>query len=213
MTPHSPAPKILILSGSPRQPSYTRSLSNAIADELARLGADVLLWDAHDHPLPLADPAYHHTASTHPDPEVVDLDARAQAADAFVLATPIYHNSYSGVLKNALDLLNIRPHFSMKPVGLVSHGGDRSPQGVDHLRIVARGLNAITIPTQVCTRRSDFEAAPDGRHRIGDAAIADRIVRFSSELIALSILLRPLQHERAIERLVGSVAPSPGQSG
>lgn len=213
MTDQNPAPKILIISGSMRKPSYTRSLSTCVAGELGQLGAEVRLWDAQNPALPLADPAFHHSASKHPDAGVVELDALATAADAFVFATPIYHNSYSGVLKNALDLLNIRPHFSMKPVGLVSHGGDRSPQAVDHLRIVCRGLNAITIPTQVCTQRSDFEDTDeDGVHHVLDGPILERVRRFTSELLALTILLRSLQLEGAAERLVDSVSKASGLS-
>ncbi len=70
-------------------------------------------------------------------------------------SSPVYHNSYSGVLKNTLDHLDI-PHFRNKAVGLVSHGGDGSTQPVDHLRVVVRGLNGIATPTNVCTRKDDY---------------------------------------------------------
>lgn len=199
------APKILILSGSIRTPSYTRTLSTCVGDELTRLGAAVTHWDALEPPLPLADPTFHKSAFEYPDPGVIALDTLATATDAFVFATPVYHNSYSGVLKNILDLLNIRPHFQMKPVGLISHGGDRSSQAVDHLRIVARGLNAVASPTQVCTQRTDFEEEGSS-HRVANEQILDRIHRLSTELIALAMLLRPLQHPNAMQHLVDSLS-------
>lgn len=200
------APKILIISGSIRMPSYTRTLSAAVGHEFSTLGAVVTIWDAADPRLPIADPLYHRSASEYPDPGVVELDSLATHADAFVLATPVYHNSYSGVLKNILDLLNIEPHFAMKPLGLISHGGDRSPQAVDHLRIVARGLNAITAPTQVCTQRADYTEECD-EYRLINEQILTRVHRFCSEMIALATLLRPLQSAQATQRLVASLQP------
>jgi NAD(P)H-dependent FMN reductase len=80
-----------------------------------------------------------------------------------------------------LDHLTIRC-FHLKPVGLVSHGGNRNTQAVDHLRIVVRGLLGVAIPTQVCTADKDYdEAAQD--YSISNSAIAQRIDRFVGELL------------------------------
>jgi NAD(P)H-dependent FMN reductase len=154
--------------------------------------------------LPIADPAFHKSASEYPHDDVVRLDALARAADAFVLSTPVYHNSYSGVLKNMLDLLNIEPHFRYKPVGLVSNGGDRSSQAVDHLRIVARGLNAVATPTHVCTHKFDFVEEGEG-YRLVDEGILQRVDRFARELLVFALLLRPVQHEHAVQALLNSI--------
>src|SRR5438876_203322 len=83
----------------------------------------------------------------------------------FVRGSPVYHNSFSGILKNALDSLSIQ-QFRNKPVALMSCGNsDRTgSQPCDHLRIVARGLLAVAIPTQVITLPSDFTFA-QGRYR------------------------------------------------
>ena len=43
-------------------------------------------------------------------------------ADFFILGTPNYHGSFSGILKNALDHLNM-DYFKMKPVGLIGNSG------------------------------------------------------------------------------------------
>lgn len=117
------------------------------------------------------------------------------AADAFVLGSPLYHNSYSGALKNALDYLGIK-HFRKRPVGLASHGG-ASSQAVDHLRIVVRGVLGIAITTQVCTADADFAEAPgpDGLYAVIDAGIHDRIERFAAELILFGRQLRAVRAE------------------
>ena len=112
---------------------------------------------------------------------------RAALAQGFVLLSPIYHNSYSAILKNAIDHLAIR-QFAGKAVALGSHGGNRSSQAVDHLRIVARGLNAIAIPAQVSTDDTDYTNCETG-YTLSSVPILQRIERVADELIRLATAL------------------------
>ena len=64
------------------------------------------------------------------DDNLAEFLTLAAACDAFVLGTPVYHDSYSGVLKNALDHLG-SASLGGKVFGLVSHGGQRTTQAVD----------------------------------------------------------------------------------
>jgi azobenzene reductase len=185
---------ILLLSGSTREVSCTRVLAETIEAHLGALGAETFHWDLRERPLPIADPNYHHDPSCHPDPAVRDLVHLAAGASGFVLASPIYHNSYSGVLKNALDHLSIG-QVQLKPVGLASHGGHRSPQAVDHLRIVVRGLLGLAIPTQVCTSGEDFCEGRPGAP-LSNQGILQRIDRFALELVALAGATGPLRQGR-----------------
>jgi NAD(P)H-dependent FMN reductase len=186
---------VVLLARSPRQPSYTRSLARAIGCALEDRDARVHLLDLCATPLPPVVPALRAKRSQHPDPEVARLYRLAEAADAYVLASPTYHNSYAGVLKNALDYLTLRD-FRYRPVGLASHGG-RSTQAVDHLRQVVRGVLGVAIPTQVCTRESDFSGAPDGDglYEVRDPDILARIERFSDELVLFARHLAALRAE------------------
>lgn len=114
---------VMLLCGSTRPDSYTRAGLQAAADHLRQSGADPWMWDPAVDPLPMADPAYHREPTTHPDSAVRRLVAKADGARAFILGTPIYHNSYAGVLKNCLDLLSIA-QFAHKPVALLAHGSN-----------------------------------------------------------------------------------------
>ncbi len=174
---------VVVLAGSPRKVSYTRSLARYIGQALDQRGARVDLFDLYETPLPPLDPEARGLRPKHPDRTVETLYRLTDGADAYVLATPTYHNSYAGVLKNALDHLAIRD-FRYRPVGLASHGG-RSTQAVDHLRQVVRGVIGVSIPCQVCTRESDYSAAPDsaGLFRITESEILTRIDRFAEELL------------------------------
>ena len=185
--------EIVILAGSPRRHSYTRSLARSIGDVLSRDGARIGLIDLHEMPLPPLNPELRGAPGDHPDTDVATLLRLAAAADAYVLASPTYHNSYAGVLKNALDYLSIHD-FRYRPVGLVGHGG-RSTQAVDHLRQVVRGVLGVSIPTQVCTQDTDYaaELGDSGFYDIVDADIAERVERFAKELLLFAEHMRGLR--------------------
>lgn len=185
---------VLVLSGSVRAVSYTRTLAELAADALRSRGIETMHWNLRDSPLPVADPEYHHDPAANPDPVVRELVAATDWADACVWASPIHHNSYSGVLKNALDHVAIR-NLRYKPVGLLSHGGNRSTQAVDHLRVVARGLMAVAIPTQVCTARQDFGGPGVDGYELLSADIAARLDRFATELIMFAQLFRHVREQ------------------
>ncbi len=180
---------ILLLGGSHARPSRTGALLRAVELMLQRKGAEVEVWDLAERPLPLADPAYYSRPGEHPAATVRELAEAADLADGMVLASPLYHNSYSGALKNALDLLSTR-QFEGKPVGLASNsGGAHGTQAVDHLRLVVRGLRGVAIPTQVVTLDGDY-APIDGGHRLANPSIEERLERFAEELLWFVARLR-----------------------
>jgi len=105
--------------------------------------------------------------------------ARIGAADAVLLAAPVYRASFPGVLKNLLDLLPVEA-LRDKPVGIVAMGG--SPHhylGVDgHLRLVLAWFGALTLPNSVYLTGRDFaegkltaESAAADMIALGDALI------------------------------------------
>lgn len=194
---------VLLISGSVAKQSYTRTLVGVVEDALLRMRVATTHCNPRVRPLPMADPEFHHQPSRHPDSEVRALVAEASAADAFIWASPIHHNSYSAVLKNVLDHLAI-PQFQYKPVGLIGHGGNRSTQAVDHLRIVARGLLAVVIPTQVCTAKQDFTELND-RLEIVSSDILRRVERFAIELTAFAQLFRDFRATLALSAVDASV--------
>ena len=195
---------VVAILGSPRAPSYTRSLAVAIIRALEARGAAVETLDLRATPLPPMMPELRAKRCEHPDPEAARLFRLAETADAYLLASPVYHNSYSGVLKNALDYLMLRD-LRDRPVALASHGG-RSTQAVDPLRIAVRGLLGVAIPAQICTAVSDFSPEPDadGLYAVTDADIQARIARQADELLLFAKHLGALRAEKAALRQTGS---------
>ncbi|WP_442602831.1 NADPH-dependent FMN reductase [Paenibacillus sp. KN14-4R] len=174
--------RILLISGSMANPAHTTTLIQYIANQLEKRDCSITIWNLQEKPLPFLDPKFHHNPAEHPDPTVQEFVQIASKADAFVIGTPNYHNSYSGVVKNALDILNF-DQFKNKPVGLVANGGGiRSTQPVDHLRIVIRGLLGIAIPVQVVTCNNDF-VSENGGYQLSDETIKSRVTMFADQLV------------------------------
>jgi FMN reductase len=106
-----------------------------------------------EHPLPFADgrPLDQLPA------EAAGVVGELVRADAVLLASPVYRASFTGALKNLLDLAPIEA-LRDKPVGIVAMGA--SPHhylGVDqHLRAVLAWFGALAAPTSVYLESSHF---------------------------------------------------------
>lgn len=172
---------VLCVSGSPRLPSRTAALTGAIAAELAAGGARCWTWDLADRPVLGGAVARPHAGATSSE-----FVRAVGAADAVVLASPVYHNSCSGLLKSALDELD--GELRRKPVALLSSASSRSTQALDHLRLVARALGAVVVPGQVVSSAVDH-AGPECRHLLRDRAVIERVSAVAAELLWLAWLI------------------------
>jgi azobenzene reductase len=186
---------VLVLCGSVGRRSRTRTLLKVVAAGCKLQGLEPIWYDLGDHDLGIADPAYHHRPELHPSAEVRDLSALAARAEAFIIGSPVYHNSYSGVLKNCLDHLTTS-HFEGKPVALACHGGTlRSMQPADQLRLVIRGMHGMATVNQVVSADTDFQVM-NGGLVLSNRALFDRVARLVRELAFLMDRLAPQPSER-----------------
>lgn len=186
---------ILVFSGSARPMSRTLLVAALVTQMLRRAGATATIWDLAARPVPFADPTYHDDPGANPDPMVRQLVGEADAADGFVLASPVYHNSFSGVLKNALDCLSIA-QFRHKPAGLVAFGGSLTAiQVCDQMRVVIRGLHGLAVPTQLVAVNADFGTGDNGRARIDNPGLIRRGRRMISEIEMLAQVRNPTTKE------------------
>lgn len=107
---------ILILSSSLNADSNSRVLAREAQRVLQQDGRAAELLDLRDFALPLCDggAAYSH-------PDVTRLAGRLRAADAFIIATPIYNYDATGALKNAIELTGAA--WENKVVGFLCAAG------------------------------------------------------------------------------------------
>jgi NAD(P)H-dependent FMN reductase len=108
------------------------------------------------------------------------------AADAVLLASPVYRGSFTGALKNLLDLTPVEA-LRGKPVGLVAMGATLHHYlGVDwHLRAVLAWFGALALPTSVYLESAQFT---DGK--LADPAARAALSDLVAGLIALSGVAR-----------------------
>ncbi|MCA9753648.1 MAG: NAD(P)H-dependent oxidoreductase [Gemmatimonadetes bacterium] len=161
--------------------STTRRALDVVADEILATGATIDLVDLAALPLPFREaPAWEVHAGT------VELRDRVARADALLLGTPEYHNSFSGALKNALDLLGA-DQLRGKLFGLLGVGGGAygALNALGHLRYVVRGVGGWSLPAQVSVASSG-QAFADGRPL--DRELDQRLRAFGKELVRFARL-------------------------
>lgn len=162
----STGPTVTAVCGSVRSGSYTKTALEAALDGAESVGGSTDLIDLGAFDLPPLDPSGPGIS------DADDLRHRIRAADSILLGTPVYHGSFSGVLKNAIDYCGF-DEFEHKTVGLLAVAGGRFPiSALDHLRSVCRSLNAWVLPYQAAVPRS--RVAFDGSNFI-DTDLESRV--------------------------------------
>ena len=106
--------KILGLSGEYRTTSKCGLLVNIALGIAKEKGAEVIFWDLDTDPLPIVG-----EEGCWENENVKRFQDLATSCDAFLAASPEYHGTMSGAMKNTFDWLYGK-HISGKPVGLMS---------------------------------------------------------------------------------------------
>jgi NAD(P)H-dependent FMN reductase len=149
-----PDTHVVAICGSLRDRSHTRQSLRLVLRGAGEVGATGELLDLREYELP----PYDADIGSQGDSDA--LTEAVERADSVVLGTPMYHGSYSGVLKNALDYCGF-DEFENTTVGLLAVAGGSFPvTALEHLRSVCRALDAWVIPHQVAIPRAS--AAFDG---------------------------------------------------
>lgn len=162
--------RIVGLAGSLSKPSRTRALVEAAIERATArfwLEAEVLDLFAFQPSLGAA------ARLGDLDPAARAAVERLLAADALVLASPVYKGSYGGLFKHLLDLLDPTA-LTGKPVLLgATGGGPRHALVIEHqLRPLLGFFEAQTLATGIYAADADFE---DGR--VTDPAAIERLDR------------------------------------
>jgi FMN reductase len=151
-------------------------LRRAVAEALVRGEVEHTLLDLAEHPLPFADGR----------PVESEVLATIAAADAVLLATPVYRGTFTGALKNLLDLLPVES-LQGKPVAIVAMGAtEHHHHGADwHLRDVLAWFAALVLPTSVYLTSADFTDGVPGE------AAGSALDQLLAGLVALAEVVPP----------------------
>ncbi|MFC5458784.1 NADPH-dependent FMN reductase [Massilia niabensis] len=176
---------IVLLGGSPSPHSSTSRLLQHVGEKLARHGRRVTRIEAREldpHALLSADCG---------EPGIARVLAQIAAADALVVATPVYKAAYSGLLKAVLDLLP-QDGLAGKLVLPLATGGSQSHMlSLDYaLRPVLASMTPRSILPSIYATSGQLERQADGSLALAPAIaarVAQGVEQLAFELHAIEL--------------------------
>jgi NAD(P)H-dependent FMN reductase len=169
---------ILCVAGSMRDGSYSTKVLKIALELAKKRGAEVRLLDLGKTVLPLRDPSA-------PAPGQVEEAAETVAwADAFILASPDYHGSMSGAIKNFLD--HFYTEFAGKLFGYIVASHEKGLTAMDQIRTAVRQCYGWSMPYGVSVNgEQDF-----ANGQIANTEVSRRLEMMSRDLVVYSRLIR-----------------------
>jgi FMN reductase len=149
---HCPVCTIVGIGGTLRQGSSTECALTVALAEASAHGANVRLFDGEAL---VRLPTYDSESVTR-SPLQLDLVEAIRSADGVIIATPAYHGTISGLVKNAIDTLedlrmDVRPYLHGRAVGCIAtaHGWQSGGSTLNALRSVIHALRGWPTPLGV----------------------------------------------------------------
>jgi FMN reductase len=187
MAPERPSPLIVGIGGTVRTPSSSeRVLGLALAAAEAAGARTQLIGGEVLSRLPIYNPA-----DPGEPPERSALVEAVRAADGVIVATPGYHGSLSGLIKNALDSLeplreDARPYLDGRAVGciVVADGWQACGSALAALRSIVHALRGWPTPLGATINSAlkpfgDDGALIDPRDAFQVETVARKVVEFA----------------------------------
>ncbi|MEN9231224.1 MAG: NADPH-dependent FMN reductase [Thermostichus sp. DG02_5_bins_236] len=178
------AARFVAIGGSRRPNSSTYRALEVARREFENLGILLHILDLRQMNLPFVDGSESYADY----PDVAVLKEALKQADGIILASPEYHGSISGSLKNALDLLSF-DELEGKVFGLISVlGGETNSNTLNQMRLIVRWVRGWVIPDQIAIGRA--WNAFDEQGNLKDENLQQRFQRFAQSLVTNTHKLR-----------------------
>ncbi len=181
--------RIGIILGSTRPNRNGEQVARWVYDIASRRSdAEYELVDLRDYPLPHLDEPLPPSMGQYQNDHTKAWADKIASFDGFVIVTPEYNHSTSGVLKNAIDYLYAE--WNNKAVGFVSYGGVGGARAAEHLRLVAGELQMADVRQQVAlsllTEFENFSVFKPGDYNLAALdTLLDQVVAWSTALAPL----------------------------
>jgi NAD(P)H-dependent FMN reductase len=181
--------KIGIILGSTRPGRNGKAISDWVYEIASkRTDAQFEVVDLLDYPLPHLDEPIPASLNQYQNDHTKRWAAKIASFDGYVIVTPEYNHSTSGVLKNAIDYLYAE--WNNKAVAFVSYGSIGGSRAVEHLRLIAGELQLADVRSQVALSAfTDFENfsvfKPGDRQVVALRTTLDQLVAWSAALAPL----------------------------
>ncbi len=136
--------KVLGIGSSMRENSYGTKALKFVLDMTKKYDTEIHLLNLRETKLPLFDPDGSTEEDTLLSDELRKITDYVIWADAFVLVSPDYHGSMSGVMKNFLD--HFWEEFAGKTFGYVCTSHEKGLTAMDQMRTAIRQCYGWSLP-------------------------------------------------------------------
>jgi FMN reductase len=179
----SPGPLIVGIGGTAQAASSTEQALNVALDAAAAAGARIERFGHRE----LVELPHFMTAAANTCAQADRLITAVREADGIILASPGYHGSISGLVKNAIDYLELtsrdaRPYLHGVPVGLITtaYGWQAAGSTLAALRSIVHALRGWPTPFG-CTVNTSTRVFKDGVCL--DASVADQLAMVGRQVV------------------------------
>ena len=179
---------VLGVAGSMRQDSYSTLGLRMVLEEAKKYYSESYLLELRDISLPLYDPSgpSSNDLSFNNSNNVLEkITTALKWADALVLASPDYHGSMSGTLKNFLDYF--WEDFAGKTFGYIIASHEKGLTVADQMRTAVRQCYGWSMPYNLSINgEKDF----DSKGNLVNSALVKRIKMLARDLVTYGALIR-----------------------
>lgn len=176
-------PFIVGVGGTMRPGSTTEQALQSVLAEARRAGARVALFAGRDIDLPMYAPGADQRTA-----KATALISALRRANAVVIASPGYHGSVSGLIKNALDYIeDMRtdelPYLEGRAIGLIAcaTGWQATGTTLVALRSIAHALRGWPTPLGVAINSIGKPFNEDGS--ASDATVASQLKLLARQVV------------------------------
>ncbi len=193
--------RILALGGSTKPMAASERALRIAAQAATDAGAEVTFVSGRALLVPIYD-----TETTERTPETVAIVEALRSADGVIIASPGYHGSFSGMVKNALDYAedlrhDERPYLEDRAVGLiaVAHGWQTAVGTLNQLREVVHALRGWPAPLGVAVNDSAGLIGDDADTT--DPAVVRQLMTMGQQVVTFAAAMRATAAERRVPGL------------
>jgi NAD(P)H-dependent FMN reductase len=173
--------KVLGVGSSMREGSYGTRALKIVLERMVKLQAETHLLDLRKAILPTFNP----NSSVQSSKRIREVTEEVNWADVFILATPDYHGSMSGPIKNFLD--HYWQEFAGKTFGYICTSHEKGLTAMDQMRTAVRQCYGWSLPYGISVNgEEDFNEAGE----IVNSLLAKRLRMLARDLIVYGKLIR-----------------------
>ena len=181
---------VLGVAGSMREQSYSTRALKIVLEEVKKYDSESYVLELRKINLPLFDPSGNtldeSSSSINSNNNGLEkITTALKWADAFVLASPDYHGSMSGGMKNFLDYF--WEDFAGKIFGYIVASHEKGLTVADQMRTAIRQCYGWSMPYNISINgEKDF----DSKGNLVNSALAKRVKMLARDLVTYGTLIR-----------------------